>query len=219
MSIYHTIYNNLCSRNVNRKDQWSIQFSNLHRHHIVPKHMSGSEDESNFTYLTVREHQIAHYLLWKIHSNINDLRAMHMLGARLTSYQRKLTGKWCKENEIGFWNKKWIGERRNWRIKGADKQIKSGIGIHDPSNFAKHASIGGKASVLSGNNKAWMYWMSPEGMKQRASLGGKSHKGKRTMFRPGDKTFIRVKPEQWDEFLKIGYIFGSPLPGPNTKKK
>jgi hypothetical protein len=27
---------------------------------------------------------------------------MHMLGARLTSYQRKLTGKWCKEIDILF---------------------------------------------------------------------------------------------------------------------
>jgi len=99
MNIYHRIYSNIISRNVNKKELWENKENGLHRHHIIPKHMGGEDTEDNYTYLTVREHQIAHYLLWKIYGKVNDLRSMHMLGARLTPYQRQITGKWCFENK------------------------------------------------------------------------------------------------------------------------
>jgi hypothetical protein len=37
------------------------------RHHVVPKSMGGSDDKSNLTCLTAREHFIAHYLLARIY--------------------------------------------------------------------------------------------------------------------------------------------------------
>lgn len=219
MSIYHTIYHNLCSRNVNKKCLWEQKENGLHRHHIIPKHSGGLDSEDNFTYLTVREHIIAHYLLWKINGNINDLRSMKMLGAELSVNHRRLIGIWCKENEIGFWNQKHEEKRREWRTSGAISQIEKKIGIYDPVNFEKHASLGGKASVASGNNKEWMYWMSPEGQRERASMGGKAHKGKKAMYKPGDSTFKRVESKDWDSYLQQGYIFGSPYTGERANRK
>jgi hypothetical protein len=43
-----------------------------HRHHIIPKHMGGSDDPSNLVYLTVEEHAEAHRRLWETHGKIED---------------------------------------------------------------------------------------------------------------------------------------------------
>lgn len=202
------IYKNLCESRKVLKKQWGPG-SGLHRHHIIPKHSGGTDDESNFTYLTPREHVIAHYLLWRIYKNPNDLRSMQMLGAELTIEQRRAIGKYCHENKIGFFNSKYSHKRAEWSRKAIITQKENQLGIHDPANYKKHASLGGKASIKSKNNP-WSYWASPEGRKERASMGAKSHKGKKCMYRPGDKTFKRVSPKDIDEYLSKGYIFGSP---------
>jgi len=38
-------------------------------HHIIPKSMGGSDDDSNLIRLTARQHFIAHHLLWKSYQN------------------------------------------------------------------------------------------------------------------------------------------------------
>ena len=43
-----------------------------HKHHIVPRHMGGSDDSSNLIELTVEEHAEAHRELWEQYSNIKD---------------------------------------------------------------------------------------------------------------------------------------------------
>ena len=181
--------------------------------------MGGTDENHNLTYLSVREHIIAHYLLWKIYGNINDLRSMHMLGTNLSPRHRILIGKWCYENKIGFFSNKFNqSEKFNWRRRGIDKQIEQKVGIHDPNKFKEYASIGGKASIKSHSNP-WSYWASKEGLKKRSSLGGKSHKGKKVMHSPGDTTFIRVNPKDIDFYLEKGYIFGSPIKSPMKGKK
>lgn len=216
--MFSQIYSNLCESNKSRKDDYK-KYSGLHEHHITPKHMGGTDENHNLTYLNVREHIIAHYLLWKIYGNINDLRSMNMLGINLSPRYRILIGKWCYENKIGFFSDKFNKfEKFNWRKKGIEKQIEQKIGIHNPNKFKEYASIGGKASIKSPNNP-WSYWASKEGLKKRSSLGGKSHKGKKTMYKPGDSTFIRVKCEDFDAYIKKGYVFGSPISNPMKGKK
>jgi hypothetical protein len=36
-----------------------------HKHHIVPRHMGGTDDPSNLIELTVEEHAEAHRKLWE----------------------------------------------------------------------------------------------------------------------------------------------------------
>lgn len=217
MSIYNRIYVNLCEGRRNRKSEHGPG-SGLHCHHIVPRHSGGTDDESNLTYLTVREHIIAHFLLWKINGDENDLRSMYMLGANITSEQRIAMGKFCRDNEIGFFNEKWKDLRKEWRERGLQTQKvmnskKTFYYWSTEEGYREYCSLGGKASLLSPDSKnhKWKYWMSNEGQKERASMGGKSHKGKKTMYKPGDKTFIRVSPEDFEERLDQGYIFGSPF--------
>lgn len=216
MSIYSKIYYNLCSKKCQLKESYKPG-SGLHKHHIIPRHTGGSDEDSNLTYLTVREHIIAHFLLWKIHKNPNDLRAMHMLGAELTVDQRRTVGLYCAQNKIGF-HKASKEEKQQWILNGVKTQISNEIGIHNPCNFKKHASLGGKASIKSENNP-WSYWASEEGRKHRAKLGAAAIKGRCVMYKPGDTTFKRIKKEEVDKYIKLGYVFGSPIPAHNKKKK
>ena len=43
-----------------------------HKHHIIPKHMGGSDDPSNLIELTIEEHAEAHKKLWEQHGRWQD---------------------------------------------------------------------------------------------------------------------------------------------------
>ena len=182
--------------------------------------MGGSDVENNYTYLTVREHIIAHFLLWKIHKNPNDLRSMKMLGANLTYEQRRIIGLWCKENKIGWFNPE-VQKIARKNAMTTQKEINNEKTFYfwtTPEGRKKRASLGGKASIVSPNNP-WSYWASKEGRKKRASMGAQAHKGKRCMYIPGNKSFKRIKPEDIEKYLKLGYVFGSPIKSKNQYTK
>lgn len=214
MAIFQQIYQNLCE-NKRKNRQFYIKGSGIDCHHIIPKHMGGGDTEDNYTYLSRRDHQIAHYLLWRIYENINDLRSFHMLGGVLTPEMRRLIGVWCYENKVGIFHEKYKECTGEWVRKGIKIQQKNKVGIFDPNKLSYHASLGGKASVKI--NDEFRYWFSVEGHKHRASLGGKSHKGKKAMYKPGENSFKRVAVGDIDSHLRNGYIFGSPIK-PNLGK-
>lgn len=144
--MYISTYHNLCEANMIRKPNWKPG-SGFHRHHIIPTHAGGTDDDDNFTYLTPREHQIAHWLLWKIHGNPNDLRSMKMLGARLSTQYRRIVGKWCADNKIG--------------VHGYSKERKAEIarGVLEKQR-------------ISGDTNSYYWWSTKEGQRKRASMGG-----------------------------------------------
>ena len=43
-----------------------------HKHHILPKHMGGTDDPSNLVYLTIEEHAEAHKKLWEEYGRWQD---------------------------------------------------------------------------------------------------------------------------------------------------
>ena len=51
----------------------------IHRHHIVPKHAGGTEDEDNIVLLTIEEHADAHNLLYCIYKRWQDKAAEYLL--------------------------------------------------------------------------------------------------------------------------------------------
>lgn len=216
-SIYRTIYNNLCSSRVHLKETWKPG-SNLHRHHIVPKHSGGTDDESNFTYLTVREHVIAHFLLWKMHQNPNDLRAMHMLGAELTSLQRKITGEFCRDNNIGFYSAT-PEQKREWTDAGRKTMKEKKLGMY---GFTEEQRSKWNAEFELFNNwkknDDWKFWLTSEGRRIRAKMGAKALTGRKCMYIPGQSSYKRVKPEDFDKHLSMGYVFGWPFSIQDGKK-
>jgi len=44
----------------------------LHKHHIIPKHAGGTDDESNLVYLTIEQHAEAHRLLYEQYGRKED---------------------------------------------------------------------------------------------------------------------------------------------------
>ena len=78
---YSKIYDSLVERAKNRKIEGYVE-----RHHIVPKCMGGSNEESNIVELTAREHYIAHKLLVEIYPNHKKLvYALWGMSNQLTS--------------------------------------------------------------------------------------------------------------------------------------
>ena len=79
MSIYTSIYDNLVTSKKHLKEEWKPVNSGLQRHRIIPGHAGGTYVDSNCTYLTHREHIIAHWLLWKIHGRDEDKSAWKLM--------------------------------------------------------------------------------------------------------------------------------------------
>lgn len=92
----------------------------MHLHHIIPKHMGGSDDASNLIRLTIEEHAEAHQKLYEEHQieydriawlslsgqiNISEAKRLAQregakLGAKIANEKRKIQG-----NTIGDWNR------------------------------------------------------------------------------------------------------------------
>ena len=87
MDIYKRIYHNLCESRSHLKEQHKYG-SGLDRHHILPKHAGGTDEDDNYTYLTPREHIIAHWLLWKIDGKKGDKLAIQLLKGRTSRRKR-----------------------------------------------------------------------------------------------------------------------------------
>lgn len=90
-------------------------------HHIIPKSMGGTNNIDNLIVLTIKEHFIAHHLLWKIYRNPQmafafqfmsnkgkcNARTYEKIHAELSTYQsNKMKG-----------NKYWLGKNIQLNIK------------------------------------------------------------------------------------------------------
>lgn len=70
---YSKIYNNIITSSIlkNRKRNKIDYFEN---HHITPKSIGGSNDQTNLVLLTAKEHFVCHHLLTKIYPENNKLK-------------------------------------------------------------------------------------------------------------------------------------------------
>lgn len=55
-----------------------------HKHHIIPKHMGGSDDPSNLIELSIEEHAEAHKKLYEEHGKWQDKIAWQTLSGQIT---------------------------------------------------------------------------------------------------------------------------------------
>lgn len=63
-------------------------------HHIIPRCLGGTDDESNLVVLTAKEHFLAHYLLTKIYpSNMKIIDAFRMMGIINIEQKRYINSK------------------------------------------------------------------------------------------------------------------------------
>lgn len=95
---YLSVYNSICERGQNPQRVKFLKDSNTYTevHHIIPRSLGGTNNKSNLTTLTAREHFICHWLLCKIHkdditSYIRMCFAFHqMCGSSFSNSQRKV---------------------------------------------------------------------------------------------------------------------------------
>jgi hypothetical protein len=107
---YLKIYNTLIESRQNIRDL--KKETNYEIHHVLPKCLGGSNEESNLVKLTFREHYIAHWLLIKIYSNEPKIYYAFFCMLRDSHGNRKLTSRMIetiKKNYSEF--QKW-----NWTI-------------------------------------------------------------------------------------------------------
>ena len=110
MSIYTAIHNNLINSRKHLKEEWKPVGSGLERHHIKPRHIGGLDEETNYTYLTHREHIIAHWLLWKLYGRSEDRIAYLTMNGKdiKVAYHSEETRRKMSEAKKGTyipWNK------------------------------------------------------------------------------------------------------------------
>lgn len=212
MSIYAKIYDNLCESRKTRISEYGAH-SGIHRHHIVPKHMGGTDELNNFTYLTPREHQIAHFLLWKIHKTPNDLRSMRMLGAKLSVEKRRIVGLWCVENKIGIHSPDYTKEqRKETSRKSGLSATEKKAGIHNPMFANEYRKYAGKKSGKKSWRKKTNLFdakydrLRTEWAKKAAAASNvRPKKGIRFMSRDGVRK--RVYADEQQQYLTDGWRF------------
>jgi len=86
----------------------SISMSIYHKHHIIPRHMGGSDDPSNLIELTIEKHAAAHKKLWEEHGRWQDELAYKGLCKLLSQDEISLQVS-IKANQ----NRKFTEEHRN----------------------------------------------------------------------------------------------------------
>lgn len=91
---------------------------NTHIHHIIPKHMGGSNDPSNLIELTVEEHAEAHRKLYEEHGHWQDHIAWKALSGQIgkEELRRQLTSYANAGKELTEEHKDKIREARKKQV-------------------------------------------------------------------------------------------------------
>jgi len=177
-----------------------------HTHHIIPRHMGGSDDPSNLIRLTVEEHAEAHRILYEKYGLEQDRLAWLGLAGIMTKQEHN--------KEVS-------------RLAGK-KTVEMQAGIHDP-NLKYLKSLGGKKAIIkmpkwTANSK----WMNNGHKDTRVSnsevisflskgwvLGrickttkGKIGKTKNTLWINKSGNRKRVPAEKVDEYISAGWSLG-----------
>lgn len=101
----------------------------FHKHHIVPKHLGGTDTPENLVLLHPYDHAIMHYVRWKIYRTYGDAWAFNRLKAWLD--KGGLTVRGMKHSEeakqkIGFESSARVRKPHSEETKAKISQAKKG---------------------------------------------------------------------------------------------
>lgn len=135
---YVNIYNQLIEYAKNRDiDDGVIRYEN---HHIVPRSLGGSDDESNLVKLTLREHYVAHKLLLYVYPRNNKIIYSFWM----------MTSMCVKDNNNRIVDRVIVSSRDYETAKNMLLQIKIGSKYNDEQR--KHVSDATKKAMRTRNN-------------------------------------------------------------------
>ena len=149
-----------------------------HFHHIVPKHMGGTDDKSNLVKLTLEEHAEAHRKLYEEHGRWQDRLAWKGLSSQITqaeahsvasslSNKGKPKSKEQREKMSETHRKRWKENYSELRAIATDKMIDAsrkkvcgnGKIYNSLTEAAKdqNVTIGAITLRCQGKNREWYY--------------------------------------------------------------
>jgi len=121
---------------------------NTHLHHIVPKHMGGTDCPSNLVELTVEDHAEAHRKLYEEHGNTYDFVAWKALSGQITSDEARRLA------TIATWTGRKHSEATKEKIRKArEKQDSSGWTWSEESRKRRSESLKGSTQTKEANEK------------------------------------------------------------------
>lgn len=115
-----------------------------HKHHIIPKHMEGSDDPSNLVEVTIEEHANLHKQLWEELGNEEDRIAWLCLSGQITKAEAIILA--IKKANTG--RKMFFSEEHKRKLSEArKKQI--------PPRLGKKTSEETKKKMSDARKKKW----------------------------------------------------------------
>ena len=139
----------------------------MHKHHIVPKHMGGSDEPSNLIKVSVEEHAELHLELYLKYGKLEDWVASQCLSGQMKHYDatieiiKQTSRKTCLERnsvdnpmwnpdvveKVRVANKKWWKENPDKKLEVGERQRKSNLG--------RKRSPETKARMAESSRKRW----------------------------------------------------------------
>ena len=144
-----------------------------HKHHIIPKHMGGTNDPENIKALSIEEHSEAHRLLYEEHGKIEDRLAW--LGLSWMIGRDEIIKELMSENGKRVGKKMLLEGRGIFREGIRDEQFyKDGISLGGKISGKKHSESGHCKSIAplgGGKNLGKKYWYNPLTGNETVSFG------------------------------------------------
>jgi hypothetical protein len=190
MNKYTTWYNQITSAAQNRETE---EYTEIH--HILPRSLGGSDEATNLTKLTAREHFICHWLLTKMYpvgeehwKMINAFRMMRAENPRQQRYKTKITSKVyanLKEEYSLIQSERVSGEDNPMYgdkfYRSAEGKIRQQAAITGDKNGSKQEQARIKISESKKGKKRapfsakWRANLSKAGSRENNSMYGKQH--------------------------------------------
>jgi hypothetical protein len=126
-----------------------------HTHHIVPKHMGGTDDSTNLVRLTVEEHAQAHLELYEKYGDERDLVAHRMLLGQITKAEAiKIIQKLPKSEAWKAKARLRTGEKNGMYGKKQSEKQKKAVSI---ANSVSKPHVSQNMKNLHAENKAYKF--------------------------------------------------------------
>lgn len=167
---YASIYEELIRRSFLRQiDEYT------ERHHILPKCMGGTDDQSNIAVLTAREHFIAHQLLVKMYPGVDKLvYAVNMMcvGDRRTTSRRY---EWLRKKLQSVLKSRTVSEETRAKMAAVPKSDKQRAAVAERNKTRVITPTGREAQLRalnenrhkSGSKKGQKYNWTQQGTEVR----------------------------------------------------